>query len=151
MNDPCVTRYLESRFEAQTLENIVQFVRNVRADPDSIMWAICIGDAGDHVGNIKLGPVNWVHRFGDIGLMIGERSAWGRGYATETISLVSEFAFQDLRLHKLNAGMYRANIGSRRAFEKAEFQLEGTRNSHFWTGDEYTDAYEMARFSGDRR
>ena len=146
MNDAEIVRYLESRYTTHTAEDILEYVRGVRADPNSLMWAICAAETGEHVGNIKLGPVDWIHRRGDIGLMIGERSVWGQGYAMEAISLLSEYAFSDLRLHKLIAGMYEENLGSRKAFEKAGFGLEGMRRSHFWTGDGYTDAFEMTRF-----
>jgi RimJ/RimL family protein N-acetyltransferase len=147
MNDPCIVRFLESRFTAHTADDIREFMADVKSDPDSLMWAICVAENGEHIGNIKLGPVNWAHRFGEFGILIGERSTWGRGYAAEAISLVAEYALTDLQLHRLTATMYRDNLGSRKAFEKAGFGLEGTRISKFWTGDEYTDEFELTRFS----
>ena len=38
-----------------------------------------------HIGNIKLGPINWIHRYGDISLLIGDKDYWGKGIATEAI------------------------------------------------------------------
>lgn len=149
MNDPDVTRFLESRLGTNDAESIARFVRGVKSDPDSLMWAICDRISGEHVGNVKLGPVNWAHRFGDIGLIIGERAAWGRGIATEVISLVTDYAFSDLWLHKLTASMYEENTGSKKAFAKAGFALEGIRASQYRLDDHYTGLVIMGRTAGD--
>ena len=75
---------------------------------------------------ISLGPIHWLHRRADLSLFIGDCSCWGQGYASEAIALVRDWAFRELDLQKLNAGIYVGNIGSRRAFEKCGFELEGT-------------------------
>jgi RimJ/RimL family protein N-acetyltransferase len=147
MNDPKVVRYTESRFQIHTLDSLETVVSGVLADPDLIMWAICRADDRAHVGNIKLGPINWRHGLGDIGLIIGDRACWGKGFATEAISLLSGYAFGALRLHKLTASMYADNIGSRRAFEKAGFEIEGVRRSHFRLDDRFTDLVLMGRIN----
>lgn len=149
MNDPGVVIYTESRFARHEPEDLRRYIKDVRNDPLSHMWAILDADTVDHVGNIKLGPVNPHHAFGDIGLIIGERSAWGRGFATEAISLVCEFAFQQLRLHKVTASMYEENVASTRAFEKAGFKIEGIRTSQYLLDDHYTGLVMMGRTAGN--
>lgn len=145
MNDPDVVRYTESRFQSYTEEDLREYVRDARADASVLMWAICISAGSNHIGNIKLGPVNWIHRFGDIGLIIGERSVWGNGYATEAISLICDYAFTTLGLNKLTASMYAENIGSKKAFERAHFVHEGLRRSQYLNGTEYTDMVLLGR------
>lgn len=139
LNDPEVMQFTESRFQSHDLQGVMAYVSTVLADRDSLMWAVWESESGGHVGNIKLGGINWTHRFADIGILIGERSAWGRGYATEAITLVCGYAFGSLKLHKLMANMYVENVGSRRAFEKAGFTLEGYRRSQYLLGGKYTD------------
>ena len=127
LNDPEVNTYLETRFLPQTLEAMQTYWEAHRDDPSSPWFAICLASEDyRHIGNIKLGPIQWVHRRGDLSLFIGERSCWGKGYASEAIALVRDWAFLELDLQKLNAGIYEGNIGSRRAFEKCGFELEGT-------------------------
>ncbi len=149
MNDQGIVEYTESRFASYTPDELKRYIQDVRSDPLSHMWAICDVGSGDHVGNIKLGPVNTHHQFGDIGLIIGERSAWGRGFATEAISLVCDFAFKQLRLHKVTASMYEENVGSTRAFEKAGFTIEGIRTSQYLLNDHYTGLVMMGRKASD--
>ena len=125
MNDPEVTRYLESRFSAQTLEGLASFVDRMRASPDNYFFAIVERATGEHWGNIKLGSLNGHHQSASVGIVIGEPSAWGKGVATEAISLVTDWAFGTLGLVKLTAGSYGVNVGSIRAFEKAGWIVEG--------------------------
>ena len=126
LNDPAVTAFLETRFSPQTLESVRVYWQQHHADASSPWWAICRRDEQDrHIGNIKLGPIHPIHRRADISLFIGDRTSWGQGLATEAIRLVCDWAFKDLKLLKLCAGLYASNQGSRRAFEKCGFRLEG--------------------------
>ena len=125
LNDPEVNRYLETRFLPQTIEALQAYWQAHRDDPASPWFAICLASDGRHIGNIKLGPIQWLHRRADLSLFIGDRTCWGQGYATDAIAQVRDWAFRELDLQKLNAGIYAGNIGSRRAFEKCGFELEG--------------------------
>ena len=125
LNDPEVTQYLEVRYVPHSLENIRAFVTAMDGKSDEIFMAICLRENDRHIGNIKLGPINAMHGCGDVSLLIGEKDCWGHGYATEAIRLCCRFAFAVRNLRKLNAGVYAANVGSKRAFEKAGFREEG--------------------------
>ena len=126
LNDPVVNRHLETRFMPQTMESLTAYWESHRDDPACPWLAICLLNDQRHIGNIKLGPIQWLHRRADLSLFIGDCSCWGQGYASEAIALVRDWAFRELDLQKLNAGIYVGNIGSRRAFEKCGFELEGT-------------------------
>jgi len=136
LNDAEVNQYLETRFVPRSIENIAAYVRDLDGKSESVFLAICLKENGIHVGNIKVGPINWIHRFADISLFIGDKSQWGRGLGSEAISLVTRFAFKELNLNRLQAGCYRSNLGSSRAFEKCGFQREGIlRKKRFSKGD----------------
>ena len=126
LNDPLVNRYLETRYLHQTMESLHRYWEAHRDDPSSPWFAICLEANGQHIGNIKLGPIDWMHRRSEISLFIGDRSCWGQGFAREAITALCDWAFHELDLQKLSASIYEGNIGSRRAFEKSGFKLEGT-------------------------
>ena len=139
INDAQVTRYLESRFYPHSIESLRDYVEQVGADRDNLFLAIVLKEPDRHIGNIKLGPINWLHRFADVGLLIGEKDCWGKGYATEAIKLVSKFAFEQLNLHRLNAGCYADNVGSAKAFLRAGWMQEGVRPRRFYCEGRYVD------------
>lgn len=130
LNDPEVNRYLETRFVSRSLENIAEYVKKMDAKEDEPFFAICLNDTQEHIGNIKIGPINWQHKNADVSLFIGEKRLWGQGYASEAIALVTEFAFRRLNLNKLKAGCYTVNVASARAFEKCGYQREGLLRGH---------------------
>ncbi|MCD6558919.1 MAG: GNAT family N-acetyltransferase [Palaeococcus sp.] len=143
MNDEEVTRFLESRFYPQAREKIEEYVRSINSNPNYIFLAIIEKKSDKHIGNIKLGPINWIHRHAEVGLIIGEKTAWGKGYATEAIKLVTDYAFKKLNLHKLTASCYKDNVGSQKAFKKNGYVVEGIRKAHCFYDGKYTDIILM--------
>ena len=124
LNDTQVNRYLESRFATHTLESTRAFAQACWQAPHTILLAIRLIQGNRHIGNIKLGPIDFHHLRGDIGLIIGDRSCWGQGYATEAIGLLAEWALHQAGLRKLTAGAYASNQASIRAFLKCGFSQE---------------------------
>lgn len=143
LNDPEVNRYLETRHASHSLESIRAFIRATNADPAQHLFGITLRSSGRHIGNIKLGPVRREHRLADIGLMIGVRAAWGKGYAAEAIAAVTDFSFAELGLMKLSAGAYAPNRGSVAAFLKAGWREEGLRLGHYLLDGEPCDVVEL--------
>jgi RimJ/RimL family protein N-acetyltransferase len=139
MNDPEVTRYLESRFYPSSMDGLRDYVTGKLGDRDNVFLAIVLKDDNRHIGNIKVGPINWIHRCADVGLLLGEKECWGKGYATEAIALVTTYAFKILNLHCLTAGCYALNQGSAKAFLKVGWQQEGLRKSLFICDGVYVD------------
>ncbi len=134
LHDPEVIRYLELRHGTHTPENVKEFARNMLVSPDNLQMGIFLKDGGRHIGNIKLGPVNWRYRRADIGLMIGDKPSWGKGYASEAIAGICEIGFEELGLQRIQAGAYASNKGSIKAFLKAGFSEEGVLKS-YWLVD----------------
>ena len=123
--DPQVNRFLETRWRPQTMADIRAFVGAMLTSESSYLFAILDPRDGMHVGNIKLGPVDWTHRVADVSYFIGERDRWGCGIASDAIRLAAGFGFERLELHRVQAGLYASNVGSARALERAGFRREG--------------------------
>lgn len=139
LNDPEVNRYLETKYIPQSFENIRKYVEKMNAKADEIFLAICLKEGDLHIGNIKLGLINWIHRYGEVSLIIGEKTYWGKGYASEAIRCLTDFAFKTLGLHKLIASFYDCNKGSIRAFEKAGYVVEGILKYFFYFDRRFID------------
>src|SRR5690349_16374628 len=85
LNDPEVSRYLETRHSRQDEANVTRFVERVRDSEDEFLFGIFLRDSGRHIGNIKVGPIREHHSLADVSLLIGARDCWGQGYAAEAI------------------------------------------------------------------
>ena len=143
MNDPAVMQYTESRFQTHSLEQIRQYVLSVQADANSRFFAIVEKASAKHIGNVKIGHIHPVHRHADVGIIVGDRECWGKGYAAESLRLLACYARESLQLHKLTAGIYANNIGSIQAFLKAGFAQEGRVASHWFCDGEFVDGLQM--------
>ena len=131
LNDPEIGRFLETRFKTHSERDVSAFVAEIQNDPLSHLFGLFLHEDGRHIGNIKVGPINPIHRVADVSLLIGDTACWGRGYATEAIRALSGWAFRELVLSKLSASMYAENMGSARAFERAGYRREGVRRRHY--------------------
>ena len=83
----------------------------------------------EHIGNIKLGPINFIHRHGSISYFIGNKDCWGKRYTTKAISEIIKMAKNKFKLKKLRAGVIEINIGSKIVLEKNNFKQEGILKS----------------------
>jgi len=147
LNDPEVNQYLERRFVRHTLPSLKKYINTISRDPNLIFLAIVLKEGDKHIGNIKLGPIDRNHKVGDIGIMIGDKLCWGKGYATEAVKLLCEYAFGELRLHKVTAGAYENNIGSIKAFLKLGFFEEGRRKRHLFYKGKWVDNVLLAKIN----
>ena len=150
MNDPRINQFLESRFQKYTEADLEAYVARFQGDPDHVFLAVVARDTDLHIGNVKLGPIDWNHRVTDMGLLIGEQAYWGQGIATEVIQLVTRYAFDELHLRKVTAGCYSTNRGAIRAFEKAGFAHEGRRTKQYQLDGEYVDGVLLGLLESDR-
>jgi len=93
--------------------------------PRNLIFAVCRKEDGQHIGNVGIFGVNWVQRVAELRIIIGDKSAWRQGFASEAYSLAAGYALDRLNLRRLWAGAREDNIGSIRALEKIGFVREG--------------------------
>lgn len=140
LQDTEVTQHLEIRHAPPlSSEALLASVDKVNADPYSLLLGIFLKDADKHIGNIKIGPINAAHKRADIGFLIGEKSCWGQGYASEAIVALAEYAVAGLGLEKLTAGCYEQNIGSAKVLIKAGFVNDARLPQHVILGGKRVD------------
>ena len=139
LNDSEVNKYLESRLSAQTPETIEQFVLNTLDSRDNYMFAIVYKKSNEHIGNIKIGPIHPIYKNSFVGYLIGDKSYWGKGLASEAVYLAAKFCFDVLSLHKVNAGVYAPNTGSIRVLTKLGFKNEACIRDDVFLDGEYLD------------
>ena len=106
-------------------------------------FAIEIGD--EAVGAISVTPKDDVQvRVGEIGYWLGE-PFWGRGIATAAVKLVTEYAFADLDLMRIQGSVFEWNLASGRVLEKAGYQLEGRLRKSIFKDGRVIDSLIYAR------
>ena len=84
--------------------------------------------------------VNWPHGDALLGIGIGDRADWSKGYGSEALRLALRYAFTELNLHRVSLTVLEGNARAIRAYEKAGFVLEGqsreySRYDGQWLGE----------------
>jgi len=139
MNDEKAMQFLESRFKKYNLDDIKKYVEQTNDGINNFMFGIFLKENDEHIGNIKIGGIDHIHRFANVGVLIGNKEMWGKGYGTEAIKLATEYAFNELDLHKLIAGIYSNNTGSYNAFMKAGYGEAGRLRNHRLYKERFVD------------
>ena len=133
LQDPMVNQYLETRWEKQDLFKIKSFVKAIKESENSILFAIIHKASNKHIGNIKIGSINFNHKYADVSYFIGDRGSWGMGYATEAVCLVSHYGLYYLELETLLAGVFEGNVASQRVLKKSGYESYGKVDNKFLT------------------
>lgn len=139
LRDDAVTQFLEIRWQVFSNEDIRGYVKLMNDSSKDYLFGIFLKGNNEHIGNVKVGEINQMHRFGDVGLLIGNKDMWGKGYGTEAVRLATQYAFEELNLNHLKAGMYADNKGCYKAFVKAGYREAGRYKSRRFYKGVYVD------------
>ncbi len=97
----------------------------------------------EFIGLIALNLATAKYQKGEVWYKLHPRF-WNQGYATESLKEVLRFAFEDLQLHRIQAGCAVENIGSIRVLEKVGMQKEGRQRKNLPIRGQWIDNFEYA-------
>lgn len=104
---------IRKKYEAAEKDKDKQFYFAIRARAD-----------GRLLGFVKLFDLSWNHGNGSILIGLGSPEDRGRGYGSEALRMILRYAFGELNLHRVTAGVLGYNVGALRFFERAGFRVE---------------------------
>jgi len=128
----------------QRMRDFFQRVTDYRSCRNDLVLAIISRENDQHIGNIGLHQINWVDRHARLSIIIGERAAQSKGYGTEAVRLLVDYAFVKLNLHRIGLGVHEDNLGAIRAYQKVGFVEEGRFRDHALRGGRYRDTVCMS-------
>ena len=116
-----IMKFTEQNKKNHTLESTIKFVEDKFQSKFDFLFGIFLNN--NHLGNIKLGPIDWDKREAQISFFLGEKKFWGKGIMFKVIERLLSFAFQTLKLIQIKAGYDKKNIASAKIFEKCNFRI----------------------------
>jgi RimJ/RimL family protein N-acetyltransferase len=87
--------------------------------------------------------LNLTHREVWVGIGIGERDYWGRGYGTDAMRLCLQFSFLELAAERVSLGLHEYNPRALKSYEKAGFRFEGRTRQDMLREGKRTDSFWM--------
>lgn len=139
--DPDVTRYMTLHYPPSPAMEQEWFDQTGRSETD-VHWAVVLPDQADKlIGAVGIHAISWRNRRAVTGTVFGDKSEWGKGYASEAIRLRTEWAFGQMGLEKLTTKVFVENVASRRALEKAGYRTVGIARRDEWWGGKWHDLW----------
>lgn len=91
------------------------------------MFTIVTNDNDKAIGRCILFNIDQVNRKGTVGIFLGDRSSWGKGYAKEAFELLIEYSFRIINLHSIMLGVFEFNQRAISMYKKIGFKEIGKR------------------------
>lgn len=146
MNDPEVRQGLNLIYPLSMAQEERWFEQMLQRHPAEQVLGIEveIGGVWTLIGTCGLHNVDWVNRQAELGISIGDKAFWNRGYGRRAVRLLLRHAFNTLNLNRIYLRVYETNPRAIRAYEHAGFTLEGRlRQARFQNGH-YVDELIMS-------
>ena len=139
-SDPDVMRYwsrppMSVRAEA---EGLIDEIGEAFATRTGFNWMVVQPEDDSVIGTAALFRFEPRHRRAEIGYSL-RSDHWGRGLATEAVTVMLDWAIRTLGLHRVEADIDPRNEGSRRILARLGFASEGVLRERYFVGDEVSD------------
>jgi RimJ/RimL family protein N-acetyltransferase len=144
INDREVTRHLAMRYE-MSLAAEEAWMRTRTPLPvsyDHLAFAIDTKD-GVHIGNIDFHLVSPENRSARLGIMIGDKSYWSRGYGTDAMLTLLRFGFDEMNLHRIDLTVDDENERARACYRKCGMVEEARLRQERYGRGAYHDQLVM--------
>ena len=116
--------------------------------PTSYVFCLDLAETKQFIGLIALNIGKPNYKSAEVWYKI-HSNYWGKGYATEGLLKLFHFAFNDLKLHRIEAGCAVENIASIKVLEKAGMKREGMKRKILPIRGEWKDNYFYAILEED--
>ena len=107
-------------------------------------FMICLLEDGRPIGRVGLFEIDRLNGSAALGIEIGERDLWGKGYGTDAVDALLDFGFGELRLERIWLGTAANNVRAQRSYEKSGFVIEAILRNAYSERDTFVDEIRMA-------
>lgn len=96
------------------------------------------------IGIIGFNNTDFINRSTEVYIYLGEPLYWGKGMGTEALQLMTNFAFEELNLHRLFLTVFSYNSRAIKSYEKVGFIKEGVLRDSIYKSGKYYDKVIMS-------
>jgi len=140
LNDLELTKYLLIYPHIISIENEKGFLENLSKEHT---YSIIDNDTNELIGNCGFNNIDHINQTAEVGIFIGNKKYWGKGYGTEALSLLLDYGFKALNLHNVFLKVYSFNERAVKSYEKIGFKIIGKIREALLRGKERHDIILM--------
>jgi RimJ/RimL family protein N-acetyltransferase len=142
-NDPEVARLLGGFSTGYSREDLRHWMEHHRTRRDEVLWTIAAAD-GACLGHVGLYGIDYRIRTAEFAIMIGERSAQGKGIGRRCTTFVVEYAFSQLNLNRVSLQVLESNERAIKLYRSVGFIEEGRLRQAQYKDGRYLDVVVMS-------
>lgn len=139
-SDPETTQYLMDRHWPNTVDRQRDFFETLQQSSDRLVLSIVDVETNKHIGVCSLSSINWIHRYADVALVIGEKEFRTGPTAVEAVSLLLSVAFLRLNLLNLKGAFLASNPLTQLIVQIFGFEIVGRFKGLYYFKGEYVDS-----------
>jgi len=143
MNDRETTRLLGGARFPPSIAEQERWYAEVLDNKEGRIFAIATKD-GVLIGDVGLRHMGGRAHNGELGIVLGNKDYWGKGYGTDAILTLLDYAFRDMNLDCVYLGTAEHNKRAFRCYEKCGFKFEGRLRRRFFSAGRYWDMLSMS-------
>ena len=141
LNNPNINQYLSVHNSLISVSGEQDYIN--KFCKEEFHLAIIKKENDELIGNIGLEQLDYKNGTAELGIFIGDEDNLGKGYGSEAVKLITEFAFKELRLHSLYLRTYDFNKRAIKSYEKCGFKEFGRRHESEFIHGKYHDVVYM--------
>ncbi len=139
LSDEETTRWLSHRHWPNSLEKQMEFYGSCLNTKDRLVLAIVDVATDKHIGVCSLSGINWVHRYCDVAIIIGDKDYRNGKYMFEAMSLLLQTAFLRLNMRVVKSSHAASNSASQAIHDVFRFEEAGRLTNLLWDRGAYVD------------
>lgn len=141
INDVEVTKYLLGSRLPVTLEDEENFLKNFSKNNN--IFSIVDKELNQLIGSISLMSIDYYNDTADLGVFIGDKDYWNKGYGSEAIVLILDHGFNFLNLNNISLNTAEYNVRAIKSFKKIGFKEIGKKRKSIRIAGNYYDTILM--------
>ena len=145
LNDKEVVKYSNQRFQEHTKETSLSYLKNFKNSQNNF-FSIKSIDSKENIGTITT-YINVNHSTADIGILIGDKSTWGKGFGLDAWKATMDWLTNEKKIRKITAGTLSINYGMINIIKKSGMKHDGARLRQELCDGKYRDMMYFATFN----
>lgn len=125
----------------KSADQLDEWLAELQKDKNGFLFAIRPLDKHTLLGYVEVDGILWTNGNAWLGLGLGDRNNWGKGYGTEAMQLTLNFVFNELNLHRVQLSVFAYNKRAIALYQKLGFVQEGAFREHVRRDGQYYDMY----------
>lgn len=131
MKDAETAKFIQKAKQNISLNDLNLFVNKMIDSNFDYFFAILSKKNSKHIGNVRLGPIDFKAMRSNFGILIGNKNFHGIGIGTEVLNLIKKFSFKYLKLKKIVFPVVQKNIPAMNLYKKNGFVLKKSLKKNF--------------------